>query len=209
MSRDALDAAKDYSGGMDRAEKFPIQRFHCYRHGAGQNAQRMDQQGPRNNRRDQTNSADGSGITKKDTNEFTEAAGEMAETLGDGTAPAIVITTKAAEEAAPAIEKMGNEVATATGKVAELTSTSRTGAEVIEALRVKSLDAKSAIELMRLEVEASDGSMISANTTALTYLDTMTSVERCAGGLADYAVGSAARGRFVCAVRWGRCEPGC
>ena len=43
------------------------------------------------------------------------------------------ITTEAAEEAAPAIEKMGNEVATATKKVAELTSTSRTGAEVIEA----------------------------------------------------------------------------
>ena len=31
---------------------------------------------------------------------------------------------------------------------------------------------------MRLELEASDGSMKNANTTALTYLDTMTSVER-------------------------------
>ena len=118
------------------------------------------------------------GWAKDDTNEFTEAADEMAKTLGDGTAPAIEVTREAAEEAAQAVEKMGNEVATATGKVAELTSTSRTGAEVIEDLRVASLDAKSAIELMRLEVQTSDGSMKSANTTALTYLDTMTSVER-------------------------------
>ena len=118
------------------------------------------------------------GITKKDTNEFTEAADEMAEVLGDGTAPAIVITTEAAEEAAPAVAKMGDEAETASDKVEVLTSTSRTGAEVVEALRVASLDAKSAVELMRLEIEASDGSMISANTTALTYTDTMTSMER-------------------------------
>ena len=50
------------------------------------------------------------GWAKDDTNEFTEAADEMAETLGDGTAPAIEVTREAAEEAAPAIEKMGNEV---------------------------------------------------------------------------------------------------
>ena len=63
----------------------------------------------------------------------------MAEVLGDGTAPAIVITTEAAEEAAPAIATDGQtRLATATKKVAELTSTSRTGAEVIEDLRVAS-----------------------------------------------------------------------
>ena len=124
----------------------------------------------------------------------------MAEVLGDGTAPAIVITAEAAEEAAPAIAKMGDEAETATGKVAELTSTSRTGAEVIEALRVASLDAKSAVELMRLEIEASDGSMKNANQTALTYTDTMTSMERAARGLADYTVGSAAGGRLICVV---------
>ena len=66
---------------------------------------------------------------------------------------------------------MGNEVATATGKVAELTSTSRTGAEVIEALRVKSLDAKSAIELMRLEVETADRSVLNATQTTGEYTD--------------------------------------
>ena len=111
------------------------------------------------------------GWAKDDTNEFTEAADEMAEVLGDGTAPAIVITTEAAEEAAPAVAKMGDEVATATGKVAELTSTSRTGAEVIEALRVKSLDAKSAIELMRLEVETADRSVLNATGTTGEYTD--------------------------------------
>ena len=116
------------------------------------------------------------GWAKDDTNEFTEAADEMAETLGDGTAPAIESPPKPQRKPRPPSQRWVTRLQTATGKVAELTSTSRTGAEVIEALRVaRTLDAKSAIELMRLEVEASDGSMISANTTALTYLDTMTS----------------------------------
>ena len=101
----------------------------------------------------------------------TDAAEPAADQMRNDLAPA-------ATDAAGEITTLGNKAATAAGKVAELTSTSRTGAEVVEALRVASLDAKSAIELMRLEVEASDGSMISANTTALTYLDTMTSMER-------------------------------
>ena len=152
MSRDALDAANEYSQGMDEVKgslssvstvigtrlikdlNFLISDIGKVIDGVKQLGRWL-------------------GLAEDDTNEFTEAADEMAEVLGDGTAPAIVITTEAAEEAAPAVEAMGNEVATATGKVAELTSTSRTGAEVIEDLRVKSLDAKSAIELMRLGVD--------------------------------------------------------
>ena len=177
MSRDALDAAEEYSGGMDRLKSslssvstfIGTELIKTLNEWIGKVQETID--GIKQLGR-------WLGIVQDDTNEFTEAADEMAETLGDGTAPAIVITTEAAEEAAPAVAKMGDEAETASDKVEVLTSTSRTGAEVIEALRVKSLDAKSAIELMRLEVEASDGSMISANTTALTYTDTMTSMER-------------------------------
>ena len=77
------------------------------------------------------------GWAKDDTNEFTEAADEMAEVLGDGTAPAIVITTEAAEEAAPAVAKMGDAAETATGKVADpYQHVADQCAEVVEALGV-------------------------------------------------------------------------
>ena len=170
MSRDALDAANEYSQGMDEVKgslsrvatvigkrlikdlNFLIKDIKKVVDGVKQLGRWL-------------------GLAEKDTNEFTEAADDMAEVLGDGTAPAIVITTEAAEEAAPAIAKMGDEAETASDKVEVLTSTSRTGAEVIEALRVKSLDAKSAIELMRLEVETADRSILNATETTGQYTD--------------------------------------
>ena len=116
MSRDALDAANEYSQGMDEVKGSLsrvstvigarlIKDLNFLISDIGKVVDGVKQLGK------------WLGLAKDDTNEFTEAADEMAETLGDGTAPAIVITTEAAEEAAPAVEAMGNEVATATVKV--------------------------------------------------------------------------------------------
>ena len=181
MSGEALADAKAYSGGMDELKNSFVQNWHSNRvnvlipilNGLVRSLKFY-------RKRVWIGSADTLGFAKDDTNEFTEAADEMAEgAWRRNRAGYCDVTPKPKLRKLRPPSKRWDEVATATAKVAELTSTSRTGAEVIEALRVKSLDAKSAIELMRLEVQASDGSMISANTTALTYvLDTMTSVER-------------------------------
>ena len=72
------------------------------------------------------------GWAKDDTNEFTEAADEMAEVLGDGTAPAIEVTREAAEEAAPAIEEVGKAAEDAEPKVRLLTEASDDAAESVK-----------------------------------------------------------------------------
>ena len=120
MSRDALDAAKEYSGGMDQLKSsvsgvstfigtILIKELNKWISEIKKTVDGIKQLGR------------WLGITKDDTNEFTEAADEMAEVLGDGTAPAIVITTEAAEEAALAVQEVGDQAAIATPKVRTLT----------------------------------------------------------------------------------------
>ena len=72
------------------------------------------------------------GWAKPEVNEFTEAADEMAEVLGDGTAPAIEVTREAAEEAAPAIAEVGKAAEGAEPKVRLLTEASDDAAESVK-----------------------------------------------------------------------------
>ena len=72
------------------------------------------------------------GITKKDTNEFTEAADEMSETLAQGAAPAFEATTEAAEDAAPAVQEVGKAAEDAEPKVRLLTEASDDAAESVK-----------------------------------------------------------------------------
>ena len=131
MSRDALDAANEYSQGMDEVKgslssvstvigtrlikdlNFLIKDIKKVVDGVKQLGRWL-------------------GLAEKDTNEFTEAADEMAETLGDGTAPAIVITTEAAEEAAPAVKEVGKAAEDAEPKVRRLTEASDGAAESVK-----------------------------------------------------------------------------
>ena len=72
------------------------------------------------------------GWAKDDTNEFTEAADEMSETLAKGAAPAFEDTAEAAEDAAPAVKKVGTEARKAEPKIADLTEVTDDAAESVK-----------------------------------------------------------------------------
>ena len=72
------------------------------------------------------------GFAKDDTNEFTEAADEMSETLAQGAAPAFEDTTEAAEDAAPAVREVGKVAEDAEPKVRRLTEASDEAAESVK-----------------------------------------------------------------------------
>ena len=131
MSRDALDAAEEYSGGMDRLKSslssvstfIGTELIKTLNEWIGKVQETID--GIKQLGR-------WLGITKKDTNEFTEAADEMSETLAQGAAPAFEDTTEAAEDAAPAVKKVGTEARKAEPKIADLTEVTDDAAESVK-----------------------------------------------------------------------------
>ena len=131
MSRDALDAANEYSQGMDEVKGSLsgvatvigtrlIKDLNFLISDIGKVVDLVKQLGR------------WLGLAKDDTNEFTEAADEMAEVLGDGTAPAIEVTREAAEEASPAIAEVGKAAEDAEPKVRLLTEASDDAAESVK-----------------------------------------------------------------------------
>ena len=131
MSRDALDAAEEYSGGMDRLKSslssvstfIGTELIKTLNEWIGKVQETID--GIKQLGR-------WLGFAKDETNEFTEAADEMAEVLGDGTAPAIEVTREAAEEAAPAVQEVGNAAGEAAPKVRQLGEASDDAAESVK-----------------------------------------------------------------------------
>ena len=131
MSRDALDAAKEYSGGMDELKSslssvstfigtILIEQLNEWIGEIKKTVDGIKQLGK------------WLGITKKDTNEFTEAADEMSETLAKGATPAFEDTTEAAEDAAPAVKQVGVEARKAEPKIADLTEVTDDAAESVK-----------------------------------------------------------------------------